>query len=1525
MMDIKNLSLDQKRALLAELLQKKASESKSEYPLSYGQEALWFVQQLAPENAAYNVNFAGYISTDLDIPALRRSFQKLVNRHAALRTFFPVCDGKPVQRVQKNLEVHLLEIEASPWSQDKLYKRLVQEAHRPFDLKKGPILRVKLFMRPALHVLLVSVHHIVYDAISLVIILDELRTLYYAEKSGRKLSLPSLRVQYTDYVCWQNEMLKGKEGERLRAYWQKQLAGELLILKLPTDRPRPPFQTFHGATHPFRINKELSQRLKVLARREGVTPYQNLLAAFQVLLYRYSGQEDILVGSPMAGRTKAEFESLVGYFMNPVVLRADLSGDPTFKEFLDHVHRTVLEAFENQDYPFLLLVEDLQPIRDPSRSPIFQFMFNMPKAHRLEEQGVAQFVLGDSGARIDLGGIDLEIFAVEQHTAMFDLLLTMVEAEGIFSASLQYNTDIFNADTIARMVAHFQTILTSIVANPTQKVSELPILTDAERHQLLAEWNNTRIDYPLSSCFQELFEYQVERTSDTVAVMFEDKQLSYQQLNQRINCLAHLLIQQGVGTEVIVALLTERGIDLLTAIIAIFKTGGTYLPLDPRHPPQRMFQMLEQSDVFLVLTTKAFMPVFSQVLAQSLSAKLPRIMQMEELSQQESPKKNLPLRCTPNNLAYVIYTSGSTGVPKGVMIEHRGMLNHLFGKNLDLQLTDADLVAQTASQCFDISLWQFLAILLVGGRVCIFSDETAYDPRRLLRKAERESISIIETVPSLLRAMLEWVVRRRNAPPDLSALRWMITTGETLAPELCRKWHSYYPNIPLLNAYGPTECSDDVTHYVVYQPPAADVINISIGRPIANIRLYVVDRHMQPVPINVSGELCSGGVGVGRGYLNDVERTAEVFIPDPFIKKPGALLFKTGDCVRYLSDGNIEFLGRIDNQVKIRGYRIELEEIEAALNQHPEVRGAVVLVREDEPGDKRLVAYVVADKEQAFTVSRLRSFTLEKLPNYMVPSAFVILKEFPLTSNGKVDHQALPVPAIVRSEMDEAYESPRAPVDEILAGIWAKVLGLDQVGIHDDFFALGGHSLQAVQIVSEIQEVFQVELPLHSFFTALTVAELAKTIELVRQSGSVAIAMNAAVELNAEAILDLTICCETVPVERVTSPAYVFLTGTTGFLGAFLLPELLEGTQADIYCLVRAADIEEGKKRILANLETYSLLNKEQISRIIPVVGDLSQSLLGISTQQFHLLAGKLDVIYHNGAWVNYILPYSTLKATNVLGTHEVLRLAFQNKLKPVHYVSSLGVFGLVEDSWDQAIREDDTLEHGRTLYDGYAQSKWVAEKLVTIARSKGLPVCIYRPGMITGDHQNGICNTNDFMWRLIKGCIQLGNIPEVDAIVDMTPVDYVSKAIFHLSRQEESPGKVFHLMNPHPIHWNELVNWVCSFGYSLRKFPYEQWLTRAINHIRIYSDNALYPFMSFFSEKISEEQGSFRHKLTSLELPQYDCRNTIEGLKDTAIVCSPMDDRLFGIYFTYLTQSGFLTAPKQSNRQGGLIPERSE
>jgi amino acid adenylation domain-containing protein len=1052
--------------------------------LSFAQQRLWFIHQLEPGSVFYNVSSALHLRGELDVDALERSLTEIVRRHEVLRTTFPEVDSRPVQVIAPAGKLSLRVVELGGLAADareaEVTRLATEEASRPFDLARGPLLRVTLLrLSEEEHVALFTMHHIISDGWSMGVLVRELSALYRAFSRGEESPLSELPVQYADYSVWQRGRLQGEALENLLSYWKRQLAGAPPLMELPVDRPRAAAGSFNSDAEQCLLSKELTASLKELCRRQNSTPFMALLAAFAALLRRHTGKDDIVVGAPVANRGRSEIEGLIGFFLNTLALRTDLSGDLTFRELLGRVREVALGAYAHQEMPFERLVEELHPQRSLNRTPLFQVLLIFQNNPRLS---------------LELPGLSLSHAGVARRASYFDMTLwASEEAEGL-NLLLEYNTDLFDASTARRLLDHLQTILERVSADPELRLGQFTSLGEAEARRVLVEWNATARDYPRHMRFHQLFEEQVRRTPERLAVTCGDQRLTYGELNRRANRAARRLAAQGVEAGSLVAVLSERGADFLATILAIFKAGGAYLPLDPRHPPARIRQVLEQSGAPYAVASRGLLPAVGGVTGARLSS-------IEELLAPGIGEEDLPCRSEAGDLAYVIYTSGSTGRPKGVMVEQRGMLNHLYAKISDLRMDEADVVAQNASQCFDISVWQMLSPLLVGGRVHVIDDETAYDAQRLLSEAERQSVSVLEVVPSLLGAMLAGGDSRLAA----GALRWLILTGEALPPELCNDWLRMHPGVPVLNAYGPTECSDDVTHHAVLEPAGEHVVNVPVGRPLANTQIYILDERMLPVPVGVAGEIYVGGEGVGRGYLSEPGRTAAAFLPDPFSAEPCARLYRTGDLGRFLADGAVEFLGRLDHQVKVRGHRIELGEIEAVLRRHPSVLDSVVVAREDSPGDKRLVAYLTAKSEAGGATviqhGELRKHLRERLPEYMLPAAFVQLEALPLTPNGKVDRRALPAPDWSRPEVQKSYVSPRGPVEEALADIWRKSLGLQQVGAEDNFFDLGGHSLLATQVVSRVRETFRVELPLRSIFERPTVEGLAETISLaLRQS-----------------------------------------------------------------------------------------------------------------------------------------------------------------------------------------------------------------------------------------------------------------------------------------------------------------------------------------------------------------------------------------------------------------------------------------
>jgi amino acid adenylation domain-containing protein len=1081
------LSADQKD-ILQQLLWKKGidvsqarriprREKRLHYQLSFAQQRLWFLDQLAPGNHFYNIPAAVRLQGRLDVKAFERSLNEVVNRHEVLRTTFPAVDGQPVQSIAPALPFTMPVIDLREFPQDarEARARLIaaEEAQRPFDLAEGPLLRARLLrLGDEDYVALLTMHHIVSDGWSMGVLVREVAALYEAYSHGRQSPLEELPIQYADYAAWQREWLSGEVLESQLAYWKERLAGVAPILELPSDHPRPAVQSHRGASQAVALPQSLTEQLKALSQRQGGTLFMTLLAAFQTLLMRYTGRQDVVVGSPIANRGRAEIEGLIGFFVNTLALRTDLSGDPPFVELLGRVKEVALGAYAHQDLPLERLVEELQPERDLSRHPLFQVMMVLQNAPR---------------EAVELPGLRLSMLPSESGTTKFDLTLSLAKGEGGLTGLLEYSTDLFEAETIRRMLGHYQRLLESVVADPQRRLSELELLTEAEREQLVVEWNRTRSDYPREQSIRELFERQVELTPDRTAVAFEEEQLSYAELNRRANRLANYLRSLGVEPDTRVCILMERSVEIVVGVLGVLKAGGAYVPLDPSSPEERLAFMVEDAGARVILTQRRLTGVLPRFQGEvvRLDAELDEIA-----TQSDENPRNL---AQPDNLAYVIYTSGSTGRPKGVLVSHRNLIHSIYSHTLYYREPVTHFFL-TSPFAFDSSVTGIFWTLCSGGCLIIPPESFQQDLLKLNEVITQRQVSHLVWLPSLYNLLL-----KQSGSEQLSILRTVILAGEPCQRILIEQHNALLPQTSLFNEYGPTEGTvwSSVYDCKTEDPGGA----VPIGRPIPNVSIYSLDRWMNPMPIGAAGELYIGGEGLARGYLERPDLTAERFIPHPFSKESGARLYRTGDLARYLPDANLEFLGRFDDQVKLRGYRIELGEIEAALREHPRIREAVVLARQDSTGEKRLVAYIVPDREPAPTVSEARAFLKERLPDYMVPSAFVTLDELPLTPNGKVDRRALPAPDQARPDVEAAYVAPRTPAEEVIAGIWSQVLGVERVGVYDNFFELGGHSLLATQVISRVRGAFQVEAPLRSLFEGPTVAELAQGVEAGLRAG----------------------------------------------------------------------------------------------------------------------------------------------------------------------------------------------------------------------------------------------------------------------------------------------------------------------------------------------------------------------------------------------------------------------------------------
>jgi amino acid adenylation domain-containing protein len=1048
-------------------------------PLSFAQERLWFLHRMQPESAFYNVPAVWRIEGGVDEPALERALGEVVRRHEALRTVFPAVDGRPVQVILPfeglALPIENLSALDADRREAEVRRRVDEEAVRPFDLSAGPLFRPLLLRAGAQdHVLLLCMHHILSDAWSMGVLFRELSALYEAYREGGESPLAQLPVQYADYAVWQREQMQGEALERQLAYWTGRLEGAPALLELPTDHPRPALQTYRGATERIDLPLALLDRLRALGRSEGATLYMVVLGAFQVLLSRYAGTDDVVVGSPISGRTRREVEELIGLFLNTLVLRTELGGDPGFREVLRRVREGTLGAYEHQEVPFERLVEVLQPGRSLSHSPLFQVLFV------LQEDA--------AGAAEDTGGAQLRSVATDSGTSKFDLTLSVAPHAAGLSAVIEYSTDLFERGTILRMLGHLGRVLEQVAADADIRLSALELLGEAERRQVVAGWNATDAEYPSDAPIHALFEAQADRTPDAVSMVTRaGESVTFGELDARANRLANHLAGLGVRPDDRVALCLERGPEMMVAVLGILKAGGAYVPLDPAYPAERLAYMLEDSGARVLLTQESL----ADRLPPSAAVVVQVDVDAEEIARASAARPRVAVDA--DHLAYVIYTSGSTGRPKGVAMQHRPLVNLIAWQLGDWRAPANAVTLQFATISFDASFHEMFSAWLAGGSVVLIDEALRYDQAALLELMEREGVERV-FMPAVALQQLAEVADARGLVP--SRLREVQTAGEQVrVTEPMRRWFTAL-GAPLYNHYGPSE-THVVTSLAMEGDPAEWPLLPGIGAPIANTQCYILDAALRPTPVGIPGELYLGGDNVARGYLGRPALTAERFVPDPF--RAGARVYRTGDRARWLADGTIEFLGRTDEQVKIRGFRIEPGEVEAVLAAHDSVREAVVVVREDAPGDRRLVGYVVAAEGASVTSAELRAHLKGRLPEYMVPSAVVVLDAIPLTPSGKVARRALPAPD--GAEAGVEYVAPRTAGEELLAGIYADVLRVERVGVESSFFDLGGHSLMAMRLVSRVRDVFGVELPLRAVFETPTVAGMVLRIEEVRRAG----------------------------------------------------------------------------------------------------------------------------------------------------------------------------------------------------------------------------------------------------------------------------------------------------------------------------------------------------------------------------------------------------------------------------------------
>ncbi|QCO55747.1 amino acid adenylation domain-containing protein [Pseudorhodobacter turbinis] len=1348
-------------------------------PLSDAQMQLWVAGRMTPQ-AAHHIPFALEAEGQLDIDALKSALSGVMGRHSVLRMRIAEHEGIPVQHIATDSTAPVSLLDVLGTARSDIDALIEKEATRPFDLAIEPPLRLCILRRADdRFLLLFTLHHIAADGGSVEILMAEFAALYTEAVLGAPAGLRALPVQFGDVAAWQNSDEQRDRQARRMAFWNDHLGKELPVTRLPVDYPRPALQNHSGALHPLAFAPRLDADLRSLAALQGVTLHTLLLSAFKVLIHRYTGEVDLILGTPSANRSRPETEPLVGLFVNPLPVRSHISPVAPFSDYLGEMHQRLIKVIDHQDTPFEALAKTFQATRDPGASPLFQLKFQLDRAPRNS---------------LALPGLTLHRLPRSAAFARHDLSLDLVAGgtDGL-GGHIEYATALFAPETIAQIGRHYLTLLANIVKAPDMPIARLGML-DVDDNLKIQGWNDTDVPLDPTERFPALFEHFAKATPDAVAVEYVTNDtlhsLTYAELNRRANTLAHALRDAGVGPDTVVGIMQDRGVDMVACWLAVLKSGGAYLPLDPAYPADRLHYMLADAGAKLVLS-QSHHSLPDGVTRWDLDRGWP-----------SGPTDNPAPNSDPDDLAYVIYTSGSTGLPKGVEVPHAGLVNLTRDKIRKCDVRTGDRVFAFFSFSFDASIPDLVMGIGTGARLILTPAEDALPGARMAKILRDRKATHLTIAPSALSAL---------PPDDLPDLRMVLVGGEAPTPELIRRWAQ---NRLFINAYGPTECTVN-----------ASMVACGNGHPLeptlsapANKQLYVLDAALRNLPVGCAGELCIGGIGLARGYRGQPGKTAAAFVPNPFSK--GGRLYRSGDRAVRLADGRIRIFGRLDDQVKIRGYRIEPDEIARHCIAYPSVETAVVLPRVGPLGDMWLVAYLVP-KLDAADEGNLRAHLGRLLPRYMVPDAIVWLDHLPLTANGKLNADALPEPKVTAHK----GRAPATATEIALARIFAELLKIDSPAAEADFFDLGGTSIMATRLLAQIEQHLGIALRAADLFAGSTISALARRVEGTEGD---------------EAVLcpweqDLTLDATIRPAQNMAMPAglpnCVILTGATGFVGAHLLAALLEDPNRHVICLHRSGDVRAIEKA----LKAHGILVAGYVSRIIPLRGDLSQADLGMD--QAALDGMPPCAILHCGAEVHHMRPYRALRATNVCGTREMLRLACRLNA-PFHHISTLSALCIGPKPVDEAIAAS-TLGAPE---GGYNQSKWVAEQLVMQAGARGLPVAIYRLGSVAGHSETGAFNASDMLTRQMRGYLASGVAPGGKALINLLPVDHVARAILHLANAAQRGGATYHLSHSAPVS-SELLFAACAgLGHPVKRIPPQDWQAHLAGIARNEPDHPLYP-----------------------------------------------------------------------------------
>ncbi|MCG8418554.1 MAG: amino acid adenylation domain-containing protein [Proteobacteria bacterium] len=1466
-------------------------------PLSSAQQRIYFVAQQLDDIPLYNQSVTVTSSGPISATALERALQYLVVRHQVLRSTIHLDDsGQPHQIIGEPRGLHLpvvdLRLLQSAQEREDEARRCAREMLRkPFRIAEDLMMRGLLVHIDAdTSRLYLAFHHIASDGRSIAGILRrELPAVYACFASGREPDLAAPSIQYADYAVWQRRVLAQTDLSVRLMYWQKILDGAEQS-HLPGDRPRPPQPRFQGRSHYIQLPARLWHAVQSVARQNRATPFVTLLSAFLTLVHRYTGKSDLLVGTIHDERNHPALADVFGHFANPLPLRAELSGHLTFTEVLDRV-TLILHGAQRNELPLDVLVHQLNRERS-QRTPLVSLMFAMiPPCPEVGDGWLFDQCDLDSG------------------TSKFDLTVSVEQWLGSARVRFEYDTDLFDAETIERLAGHYQTLIENAVADPRRPVKAIEYIPAAEMEQLMG-WGDIRAEFPVEETIHQRFAAQARRTPDAIAVVDGDgrRSLTYGQLDAVSSQLARYLQSRGIGPATTVGLCMERGVDLVAAILAILKAGAIYVPLDTHYPAARLSFIIDDAAVTLVVT-------HSSLLSRLDTTVTTLCVDREWDALGPYPHTAPPVETGPDSAAYIIYTSGSTGRPKGVVVNHANVVRLLAATDECFQFDDRDVWCLFHSINFDFSVWELFGALLYGGRLVVVPHATSRIPDAFYRLLCQHGVTVLCQTPS---AFHQLSLAEEHVAGDCGLrLRYVIFGGEALEPSALRPFFERHSDrvAEFINMYGITETTVHVTYRPIRRADVEVAGVSSIGRPIADLEVRLLDQYQQPVPIGIPGEIHVGGAGLATGYLNLPDLTAERFVPHPMAPDSGRRLYRSGDLARYLANGDMQYLGRLDHQVKIRGFRIELGEIERALVAHPAISEAVVVCVADSETDKRLWAYVVA-REQNIAHGDLRAFLASRLPDYMLPAGFVAMAALPLTAHGKVDRGALPPPAAETRLSATGNEQPETEYERRLCELWAGHLRVDGIGVSDDFFSLGGHSMLGVSLCFDIQQRFDLPLDtagylLRGLLQHSNIRRYAAWLtEFVRHHKE--LPDREQVDFFAEAQLDPSIEIASATAHEAGQFSDVLLTGATGFLGAGLLQTLLRRTAARIHCLVRARDLARAWARLDKAMDEFPLSTPDPSwkDRIIPIPGDLSQPLLGLSRPEFDAVAGSVDLILHNGARVNFVYPYSALRDVNVGGTEEIIRLASLGRATPVHYISTLSVPASLQFQGVTQVGEDDPVTDPTDMYNGYLESKWVSEQMLLAAHRQGLPVSIYRPKDVSGHSATGRWRVRGgFLPSILHAMADLGAAPVNFLCIDMQPVDHVSEAIVHMVSTQEATGTIYHLTNSWADGLERVIQRMGAAGYPIERCAYDDWCERLKRYVIERPDAPISPFAPLYLEQIDRGIAVIETHFAG-RLPQFDNRNTRQAMAGAGLPHAPMDDALIDLYIAHFVDSGFFPSP---------------